>query len=76
MTDQSGYNIRNDEIEALLRRLANTLKGSMPEGWGFTLMLFNYGEGTKASDGMFYISTAQRDDMIKVMREFIARNTQ
>lgn len=65
----NSYNIRNDEIEAVLRKLANQLKEQMPEGWGFTLQIFSYGE-----NGVnFYISTANRDDMIRLMQEFINR---
>lgn len=68
---QINYNVRDPEIEALLKSLGDRLKFSMPPGWGFNLMLFTYGEG----GNLFYISSAEREDVIKVMKEFIARNT-
>ena len=61
------YEIPNEEIEALLKDLGKSLKNRMPEGWGFNLMIFSYGEG----GSMFYLSSAQRNDMIKAMREFV-----
>lgn len=64
------YNVRNPEIESKLRELAHRVGDDMPEGWGFALLLFSYGE----KGNLFYISSAQRDDIIKVMREWIARN--
>lgn len=76
MPDGHGYNVRNQEIETLLRKLGRRIKDMMPPGWGFTLMIFNFGspENTTGA-GMFYISSAQRDDMIRAMREFITRET-
>jgi hypothetical protein len=38
-------------------------------GLCFSLMIFSYGE----QGSLFYISSAQRDDMIKTMREFIQK---
>lgn len=64
------YNIRNPEIEALLRKLGNRIGAKLPKNWGFTLLLFEYGDGKS----LFYISSAERDDIIKMMKEFISRN--
>ncbi len=69
--EPSAYTIRDPEIEKLLRSLGEFLGNKMPEGWGFNLMLFTYGEG----GALFYISSAQREDVIKVMKEWINRNT-
>lgn len=63
------YDVRNEIIEQLLKELGTTLATRMPEGWGFTLMLYSYGPG----GDLFYISSARRDDMIRVMREFMAK---
>lgn len=69
------YEVRNPEIEHLLRRIANLIKKLLPKGWGFTLILFEYGsEEDKGST--FYMSTATRDTMIEYMKEFIRKNTQ
>jgi hypothetical protein len=78
--EQSAYNVRNDAVESALRELAGQIKPQVPHGWMFTLMIFSGdktglpGEGKARS--MFYISTAQRQDMVQAMKEFIARNTQ
>lgn len=65
------FEVRNALIEDLLKKLGRSLKAEMPLGFGFTLMIFDYGK----TDGsaMFYISSADRQDMIKAMREFIQR---
>lgn len=78
--DQSSYNVRHAEVEPALREIATLVKPLVPTGWGFTLMIFSYGKTGLKGEGdagsMFYISSAQREDMIKAMREFIARNVQ
>lgn len=66
------YNVRNDEIEAALRAKAKLIAADLPKGWGFALLLFTFGEG----GSLFYIGNGDREDMIKAMKEFIARNTQ
>ncbi len=68
--EQVNYNIRDPHIEELLKKIALVISDQMPERWGFNLMLFEY--GPKGS--LFYISSAQREDIIKVMKEFISRN--
>jgi hypothetical protein len=74
------YNVRSTEVESALRTLAKRISPDVPKGFGFTLMLFSYGQTGLAKEGpagsMFYISSARRDDMVKAMREFISRNTQ
>lgn len=55
------------ELEAKARDIGRLLKRTMPKGVGFTLLLFDFGH-----DGwMTYLSSADRQDMIKAMREFI-----
>jgi hypothetical protein len=74
------YNVRNPDVEAALRELAQDIKARVPDGFGFTLMIFSYGQTGLAKEGpagsMFYISSAERQDMVQAMKEFIARNTQ
>ncbi len=64
------FEVRNKEIEDLLRDIGQRLKEVMPKDYGFSLLIFNYGEG----GDLFYISSAKRDDMIKAMKEFINKN--
>jgi hypothetical protein len=61
--------LRNPVIEAKLAEIAKTIGGSLPDGWGFTLLLFEYKQG----GSLFYTSSAQRAGIIATMREFITR---
>jgi hypothetical protein len=63
------FEVRNHEVEEKLRELGRTIERDMPEGFGFTLLIFSYEPGP-----MFYISSAERDGMIAAMREFIAKH--
>jgi hypothetical protein len=66
------YNVRDPEVESKLRELSEHIGARLPEGWGFTLLLFSYGP-----DGnLFYMSSAEREDVVKVMKEWIARQVQ
>jgi hypothetical protein len=80
IVEQSGYNVRSDEIESALRTIAADIKPHIPHGFGFTLLFFSYGQTGLPGEGkegsMFYISTGRREDMIRAMQEFIARHTQ
>jgi hypothetical protein len=61
------------DIQTKLKTLAAFIKDDyLPEGWGFTLLLFSYSE----KGSLFYISSAERSDVLNVMREFIRRQTQ
>lgn len=58
-----------DEIKKLLREIGGILGPAMPTGWGFTLMIYTFGEGGT----MTYISNAQREDMLAAMQEFLQK---
>ncbi len=63
------FQVKNAGVEAKLKEIGHIIGDQMPEGFGFTLLMFDYGEG----GGMFYMSSAKREDMIKAMKEFINR---
>lgn len=69
MGEDAIFEVRNAEIEELLRGVAKRIGHDMPQGFGFTLLIFSYGE----QGSMFYISTAQRADMLNAMKEFIRK---
>lgn len=56
-----------DDVRAKLNEIGQILKRVMPEGWGFTLLMFTYGEGGT----MTYLSSADREDMLKALQEFM-----
>lgn len=64
------FEVRHPEAEHRLNEIGNLLRSNMPEGFGFALLIFSYGEG----GSMFYTSNAQRQDIINAMREFIAKH--
>lgn len=55
------------ELEALARSIGRTLKVAMPEGVGFALLVFDYGEGGHLT----YVSSARREDMVKAVKEWL-----
>lgn len=62
------FEIRNVEVETLLKKISRGLKSVMPEGYGFALFIFEYQGPT-----FMYASSAQREDVIKLMKEFIEK---
>lgn len=66
------YEIRHPEIELLIRRLGQHVHAALPEGWGFTLLLFEYGQHGQ----LFYISSAQRADVCGVMRQWLQKEAE
>jgi hypothetical protein len=49
--------------------IAAAIDSELPDGFGFVLLVFNFGEG----GFMNYISNADRADVVRSMREFIAK---
>jgi hypothetical protein len=63
------FEVRNPQIESDLKKIGKTIADVLPDGWGFTLFIFSFGE-----DGnTFYLSNAKREDMLKALVEFIMR---
>ena len=60
------------QMRPILQDLGGRIGSMLPEGWGFNLLLFTFGEGGY----LFYISSAERADVLNVMREYIRRQTQ
>lgn len=65
----ANYEVENADIEGILKDLGGKLGATLPAGWGFNLLIFQFGVG----GSVFYISNAERKDMIAVMKEFIAK---
>lgn len=54
-----------EEAERKMQSIARVVKGMVPEGWGFTVLCYSWGE----NGFMNYVSNGQRPDMIKALRE-------
>lgn len=52
-----------------MQRLAKMIDGELPQGWGFGLMLFPFGE----EGVLLWTSNARREEMVATMREFIEK---
>ena len=57
------------ELEVSARNIAAGISAMLPESTAFTLLLADMGEKGHTT----YISNAQREDMIKLMKELIER---
>lgn len=60
------YEVDNPEAKKHLREIAGVIAKAMPDKWNFTLFLF-------PPDALFYISSADRDSGIEVIKEWIAK---
>lgn len=58
-----------EKAEIHARDIGRILKASMPEGWGFVLLLVS-----KGSVGvMTYLSDCRREDIIKFLKEMVVK---
>ena len=66
------FECKDPDIEELLREIGRRIRSSMPPDYGFTLFLMNY--RTEENPGsLFYISSVIREDMIKLLKEFLRK---
>jgi hypothetical protein len=63
------FEIRDEELEGMLKELGDFIGGKLPPGFGFSLLLFTFEPGVT-----FYISNAERGTMLKALQEFIRSN--
>jgi hypothetical protein len=64
-----------DNIRPRLQELGARISSVLPTTWGFTLLLFPFGEPA-TEGGTFYIANAERTDVLNVMRQFIRSQIQ
>lgn len=62
------YEIRNPQIEAMMREVAKTISAQLPEGWGFSLFLFKF-----FAEDSFYISSGDREGVVHSIRQWLER---
>lgn len=58
------------EVAGAMKLIGNSIRDALPKSHGFALFVFDFGDAGHTS----YISTGQREDVVKLLREFIARN--
>lgn len=73
MEDDPRYEVKDEQVQMLLRGLSLKLAESMKDmpGWGFTLFLYSF-VGTEPN-AIFYMSNSVREDMLLALKEFIAK---
>ena len=54
-----------EEIERKMQGIAKTVGAMIPEGWGFAVLCYSFGE----NGFMNYVSNGERAAMIKALRE-------
>jgi hypothetical protein len=69
------FEVRNSEVEERLKMIGNRLRDALVgvPGYGFALLIFSFNDDGNGGN-MFYTSSADRDDVIKAMREFIEKH--
>lgn len=63
---------REEQAANALQAIAKDIKEKLPEGMGFALLTYEFGEGDDKR--MMYISNSNREDVIKAMLEFVDKN--
>ena len=53
--------------------IAGKIHSMLPKGFGFIVMIFPFGTGESDEPVMNYASNARQEDVLGVLREFIAR---
>lgn len=72
MSDDPRYQYKHDKIEETLKGMGRTLGEAVkPYNYGFALFLYEFGEG----GGLFYIANGTRGDVMKMLAEFMERQT-
>lgn len=63
---------REQQVNNVLQEIAQDIKEKLPEGMGFTLLAYEFGddEGRR----MLYASNSNREDVMKAMLEFVDKN--
>lgn len=64
----TAYNVRDPELEPVLRDIGDRIGSMLPEGYGFALFLMQFEQSN-----LFYISSAERDGMVQMLREWLNR---
>ena len=60
-------NKNNELVKSKLQRIARKVDEELPSGYGFAVLVFNFGEGK--DNEIMYVSNADRQDIVKAMEE-------
>lgn len=63
---------REKQAQDMIREIMTEIKIRLPEGMGFTLLAYEFGD--EKDRKMIYASNSNREDVISMMLEFINKN--
>ena len=63
---------REEQTNNMLQEIMQEIKNKLPEGMGFTLLAYEFGD--KEGRRMLYASNSNREDVMKAMLEFVDKN--
>ena len=63
---------REQHANAMMQEIAKEIKEKLPEGMGFALLAYEFGEGDDKK--MMYVSNSNREDVMLAMCEFLQKN--
>lgn len=63
---------KEEQAKEVLQEIASDIKEKLPEGMGFALLAYEFGEGEGKK--MLYISNSNRLDVMNAMTEFLQKN--
>lgn len=69
MSGDGNYEVDDAETKGILRSISGKIGQALKPGWGFILMLSEYGAG----GAMFYASNVERAGATKAVREWLER---
>ena len=63
---------REEKTNAIMQDIAKEISKKLPEGMGFALLAYEFGEADNKK--MLYVSNSNREDVLKAMLEFVNKN--
>ena len=63
---------REEKANAMMQEIAKEIKEKLPEGMGFALLAYEFGDTDDRK--MMYISNSNREDVLKAMLEIVDKN--
>ena len=63
---------REEQANNILQDIMKDIKKKLPEGMGFTLLAYEFGD--KKDRRMLYASNSKREDVMMAMLEFVNKN--
>lgn len=64
--------MNNPDVSKRMQDIGRAIQWRLPERWGFFVMVFPFGEGEQ--NRCNYCSNAQREDVIKTIKEWLVRS--